>query len=160
VLERMGLANSPSAAPWEVGPGIDRTPRDLGMRGDIIKTKHRTFGARNQEHLPDDYVIDAQEGASQIIGRLVGKGLRDELTGEAYAIIGGIDGRAHHVRFRGIDAFEYAPPIGGIVEVRRLGAAGDQRATLMLAARSDIDLDVQVAAPGATWLDHRLVARE
>jgi Protein of unknown function (DUF3363) len=30
----------------------------------------------------------------------------------------------------------------------------------VLASRSDIDLDRQVTAPGATWLDHRLVERE
>jgi hypothetical protein len=33
-------------------------------------------------------------------------------------VIDGTDGRAHHVRFRGIEAFAHAPPAGGIVEVR------------------------------------------
>ena len=51
-------------------------------------------------------------------------------------------------------------PIGGIVEVRRFGGADDQRPTLVLANRSDIDLARQVTAPGATWLDHRLVERQ
>ena len=80
--------------------------------------------------------------------------LHDELTGEAYAVIDGTDGRAHHVRFRGIEAFEHAPPVGGIVEVRRFGQAGDPRPTLVLANRSDLDLGEQVTAKGATWLDH------
>lgn len=66
----------------------------------------------------------------------------------------------HHVRFRGIEAFEHAPPIGGIVEVRRFGQAGDPRPTLVLATRSDLDLGEQVTANGATWLDHRLVERD
>ncbi len=30
----------------------------------------------------------------------------------------------------------------------------------MLATRSDLDLQAQITAPGATWLDHRLVERE
>jgi hypothetical protein len=34
-----------------------------------------------------------------IIGRLIDKGLHDELTGAAYAVIDGTDGRTHHVRF-------------------------------------------------------------
>ena len=38
--------------------------------------------------------------------------------------------------------------------------ADDPRPTLVLANRSDIDLARQVTAPGATWLDHRLVERE
>ena len=36
-------------------------------------------------------------------------------------MIDGTDGRAHHVRFRGVEAFDHAPPIGGVVEVRRHG---------------------------------------
>jgi hypothetical protein len=75
-------------------------------------------------------------------------------------VIDGVDGRAHHVRFRGIEAFAHAPPAGGIVEVRRFGGPGDPRPTLVLANRSDIDLDRQITAPGATWLDYRLVERE
>jgi hypothetical protein len=46
---------------------------------------------------------------------LVATGLDDELTGEAYAVIDGTDGRAHHVRFQG------SRRAGGIVEVRRFG---------------------------------------
>jgi hypothetical protein len=87
------------------------------------------------------------------MGRLVERGLHDELTGEAYALIDGTDGRAHHVRFRGIEAFEHAPPVGGIVEVRRFGQAGDPRPTVVLAIRSDLDLAEQVTAkarPGLT----------
>lgn len=107
-----------------------------------------------------DFVIEGGQPTSQIVGRLVDRGLHDELTGEAYAVIDGADGRAHHVLFRGLEAFEHAPPIGGIVEVRRFGQAGDPRPTLVLATRSDLDLGEQITAKGATWLDHRLVERE
>jgi hypothetical protein len=64
------------------------------------------------------------------------------------------------VRLRGIEAFADAPPTGGIVEVRRFGRPDDPRPTLVLANRSDIDLDRHVMAPGATWLDYRLVERD
>jgi Protein of unknown function (DUF3363) len=121
---------------------------------------HRAFTERGLDRGIGDYVIDTDSAASPIIGRLVDKGLHDELTGQAYAVIDGTDGRAHHVRFRDVEAFEHAPPIGGIVEVRRFGGADDQRPTLVLANRSDFDLARQVTAPGATWLDHCLVDRE
>jgi hypothetical protein len=137
----------------------ERTLRDLGMRGDIIKTMHRAFTERGQDRGVADYVIDGGVGAP-IIGRLVDKGLHDELTGEAYAVIDGTDGRAHHVRFRGIEAFAHAPPVGGVVEVRRFDGPEDPRPTLVLATRSDLDLRAQITAPGATWLDYRLVERE
>ena len=159
-LERMGLATAAGPAQWMVGLDAERSLRDLGLRGDIIKTMHRAFTERGQDRSIADYAIDTGPASSPIIGRLVDIGLHDELTGEAYAVIDGTDGRAHHVRFRGIEAFAHAPPIGGIVEVRRFGGPDDPRPTLVLASRSDIDLDQQVKAPGATWLDHRLVDRE
>jgi len=159
-LEKMGLATSASPGEWMVGLEAERSLRDLGMRGDIIKTMHRAFTASGQERGIADYMIEGDTAGSSIIGRLVDKGLHDELSGEAYAVIDGTDGRAHHVRFRGLEAFEHAPPAGGIVEVRRFGGPDDQRPTLVLATRSDLDLRAQVIAPGATWLDHRLVERE
>ena len=159
-LQKMGLATPVAPGEWMVGLEAERSLRDLGMRGDIINTMHRAFTERGQDRAIADYVIDAGGAASPIIGRLVDKGLHNELTGEAYAVIEGTDGRAHHVRFRGIESFERAPPVGGIVEVRRFGGPDDPRPTLVLAARSDLGLRAQTSAPGATWLDHRLVERE
>jgi type IV secretory pathway VirD2 relaxase len=159
-LERMGLAAAAGPGRWIVGLDAERALRDLGMRGDIIKTMHRAFTERGQDRGIADYVIDTGTASSPIIGRLVDTGLHDELTGEAYAVIDGTDGRAHHVRFRGIEALAHVPPAGGIVEVRRLSSPGDPRPTLVLANRSDIGLDRQVTALGATWLDYRLVERE
>jgi type IV secretory pathway VirD2 relaxase len=157
-LEKMGLATSAGPGEWMVGFEAERNLRDLGLRGDIIKTIHRSFTGSGEDRGVADYVIDGGAGAP-IIGRLVDKGLHDELTGEAYAVIDGTDGRAHHVRFRGIEAFAHAPPVGGVVEVRRFGGPEDPRPTLVLATRSDLDLRAQITAPGATRLDYRLVER-
>ncbi len=169
-LERMGLATSAGPGEWMVGLEAELSLRDLGMRGDIIKTMHRAFTERGQDRGLGDYVIEtgaaalparcASASARRVIGRLVDRGLHDELSGEAYAVIDGTDGRAHHVRFRSVEAFEHSPPLGGIVEVRRFGGADGERPALVLANRSDFELNAQVTAPGATWLDHRLVERE
>jgi len=159
-LERMGLATAAGSGRWVVGLETEPTLCELGMRGDIIKTLHRAFSERGEDRGPGDYILESEDTATPIIGRLVDKGLHNELTGEAYAVIDGIDGRAHHVRFQGIEAFDGAPPPGGIVEVRRLGGGESRKPTLILANRSDLDLAAQVTASGATWLDHRLVERE
>jgi type IV secretory pathway VirD2 relaxase len=109
---------------------IDLRPDNPGV-GDpqarrlAIGRLHRAFTERGQDRGIADYVIDADTASSPIIGRLVATGLHDELTGEAYAVIDSVDGRAHHVRLRGIDAFADAPPAGGIVEVRRFGGPDD-----------------------------------
>ncbi|MBB4096299.1 type IV secretory pathway VirD2 relaxase [Ochrobactrum pecoris] len=159
-LEDMGLATSKGSGEWTLKNNAEKTLRELGMRDDIIKTMHRAFTSQGQDRGIGDYAIDSAStlsGDTPVIGRLVEKGLHDELTGEAYAVIDATDGRAHHVRFRGVEVFEHAPDIGGVVEVRRFGSPDDPKPTLTLANRSDLDLQHQITAPGATWLDHRLV---
>jgi type IV secretory pathway VirD2 relaxase len=73
-LERMGLAAVAGPGQWTVGLEAERTLRDLGMQGDIIKTMHRAFTERGQDRGIADYVIDSGTGSSPIIGRLVGTG--------------------------------------------------------------------------------------
>tara|TARA_A100001391_G_scaffold65878_6_gene41549 strand:+ start:19842 stop:21602 length:1761 start_codon:yes stop_codon:yes gene_type:complete len=159
-LRKMGIATEGSPGEWLVGLEAEPSLRDLGMRGDIIKTMHRAFTERGQDRGFSDFVIDTGKDGPPIVGKLVHKGLHNELTGEAYAVIDGTDGRAHHVRLRGVEAFDHAPTIGGIVEVRRFGSPEEEKPTVVLANRSDLDLQNQITAPGATWLDHRLVERE
>jgi type IV secretory pathway VirD2 relaxase len=155
-LERMGLASPADPGRWMLRADAEPILRDLAVRGDIIKTMHKALAGRGLERPPGDYVIEGN-AATPIVGRLVEKGLYDELNGEAYAVIDGVDGRVHHVRFRGLDALEHAAPEGGIVEVRQFGGPQERTPTLLLVSRSDSGLADQVAAPGATWLDHRLV---
>jgi hypothetical protein len=158
-LENMGLALTDGAGKWVVGAETERRLRDLGLRGDIVKTMHKALTERGLDRAVEDYVIDPPINHPPIVGRLVATGLHDELSGETYAIVDGVDGRAHHLRFKDIEAFDHAPPPGGIVELRRLGDAADPKPTLILANRCDLDIGRQIAAPGATWLDHRLVER-
>ncbi|CCD84674.1 conserved protein of unknown function [Bradyrhizobium sp. ORS 285] len=159
-LERLGLAAAVGPNEWMVELGAERKLRELGARDDIIRTMHQAFAHGGEERSAADYVIHGFDSSSPVVGRLVAHGLHDELTGEAYAVIDGMDGRAHHVRFRGIEAFAQAPQPGGIVEIRRFGAPDEAQPTLVLATRSDLALADQIKAEGATWLDHRLVERE
>lgn len=93
-----------------------------------------------------------------MIGRLIARGLDDELRGSAFAVVDGIDGRVHHLKLPDIESASDGP-IGGIVELRRFEDARGRR-RIALSVRSDLNLDQQVAADGATWLYRRLVARE
>ncbi len=106
----------------------------------------------------NDFALDGGDATLQLIGRLVARGLDDELRGTAYAIIDGVDGRAHHVRLANLDAASDAAP-GSIVELRQFHDAVGRR-RVALAVRSDLSIDAQVQAGGATWLDRQLVARE
>jgi type IV secretory pathway VirD2 relaxase len=155
-LERLGLVEPIGPAQWELKAGLEDRLRELGSRGDIIKTMHRAF-ARQGLNRGADVALHAEADAPPIVGRLVERGLHDELAGSAYAVIDGVDGRAHHVRVSDMDATGDAVP-GAIVEVRRF-ADRTGRTRVALAVRSDLSLAEQVAAPGATWLDRQLVSK-
>ena len=79
-LEKMGLACPAGPGEWMVGLEAERKLRDLGMRGDIVKTMHRAFVERGQDRGISDFAIETGEEASAIIGRLVDRDLHDELT--------------------------------------------------------------------------------
>jgi type IV secretory pathway VirD2 relaxase len=63
-LERMGLATASGPGEWMVGLDAELRLRDLGMRGDIIKTMHRAFTERGQDCGIVDYLIDTNTASS------------------------------------------------------------------------------------------------
>ena len=154
-LERLGLAERLGPAQWELKPGLEERLRELGERDDAIRTLNRAL-TRNGVTRGSDVLMHGQADGQPVIGRLVERGLHDELVGSAYAVIDGVDGRAHHVRFAELDATGDGEP-GSIVELRRFQDRTGRSRTA-LAVRSDLPLAEQVAAPGATWLDRQLVA--
>jgi type IV secretory pathway VirD2 relaxase len=157
-LERLGLAEPLGPARWQLSENAESLLRALGQRGDIIKRIHRGLAEQRIERSVADFALDSTSTVQLVIGRLVARGLDDELKGTAYAVIDGLDGRAHHIRLANLDAATDAMP-GSIVELRRFDdTAGRQR--IALAVRSDLPIESQVHAGGATWLDRQLVARE
>ncbi len=157
-LERFGLAEQVGPAQWLIKPGLEPALRDLGIRGDIIKTMHRAMRAGDREPDVAGFALHGEQPSDPILGRLVERGLHDEFKGTAYAVIDGIDGRTHHVVFPDLALTGDAMP-GAIVEARLYDDAGGER-RVVLATRSDLSLAAQVTAPGATWLDRQLLAKE
>ncbi|BDG74409.1 relaxase/mobilization nuclease domain-containing protein [Roseomonas fluvialis] len=154
-LERLGLAEPRGPAQWRLAEDFEPRLRALAERGDIIKRMHRELTGKGWDCGAERYVLDGERSA--VIGRFVARGLDDELAGSAFAIVDGIDGRAHHLRFRDLEATSDAAP-GAIVELRYYtDAKGRERSAL--AVRSDLPIEAQVTADGATWLDRRLVDR-
>ena len=157
-LERLGLAERIASGCWRLKPDLEPTLRQMAVRGDIIKTMHRAMTARGQ--MPDlsRFALHGEHSAEPVFGRLVERGLHDELTGSAYAVVDGADGRTHHLRFSDIDKTTDSSP-GALVELRQwTDARGRERQSL--AVRSDMPFGAQVTADGATWLDRQLVAKE
>jgi type IV secretory pathway VirD2 relaxase len=157
-LERLGLAEQIAPGCWTLKPGIEDRLRDLSIRSDIIKTMHRAMGGVEREPEVSGFALHGDEPVDAVLGRLVERGLHDELKGSAYAIVEGIDGRTHHIRFTDIEMTGDAAP-GAIVEARTYDDA-QGRKHLTLATRSDLSVEAQVTARGATWIDRQLIARD
>ena len=155
-LQRLGLAESDGTGRFVLAADAEPELRALGERGDIIKRLHLTLTRAGHEPDASAFVLEGER--EPVIGKLTARGLDDELKGTAYAVVGGVDGRTHHLRLPDLDAASDGR-IGSVVELRRYeDTRGRER--VALAVRSDLSVEAQVTASGATWLDRQAVARE
>jgi len=157
-LEALGLADQVGPGQWVIDDKAEATLRELGQRGDIIKRMHRALTERGIERGSGSYVLAGESLDTPIIGRLVDRGLDDELSGTAYAVVDGVDGRTHHIKLSELEAAGDSTP-GSIVELRKFDDARGQRRAA-LAVRSDLGVDEQITASGATWLDRQAISRK
>ncbi|RZJ97552.1 MAG: DUF3363 domain-containing protein [Novosphingobium sp.] len=98
-LEGLGLAEF-KGKHWRLSPALTETLKRLGEEGDIIRTMQRAYTARGEEppgarswarydpSLPE---------ARALVGRVIERGLADELEDRHYLVVAATDGRAHYV---------------------------------------------------------------
>jgi type IV secretory pathway VirD2 relaxase len=117
-LRAMGLAEPIDGNGWRLADGLEQTLRRMGERGDIIRTMQRDLTARNLGRAAADQVIfdPAGEGARPILGRVVARGLADELHDRHYLIVDGVDGRTHYAAIGKGETIE-PTPAGAIVRI-------------------------------------------
>ncbi|MBJ7418154.1 MAG: relaxase/mobilization nuclease domain-containing protein [Niveispirillum sp.] len=117
-LERLGLAEDLGAGQWRLADDLETTLRRIGERGDIIKTLHRELAAQNLTRTPNDLIIHdtGAANAPPIIGRVIARGLSDEVNDHHYLIIDATYGRTHYVDIGKGDATE-PTPVGSILRV-------------------------------------------
>jgi hypothetical protein len=119
--------------------------RDLSVRGDIIKTIHRAIAGAGREPDLTGFALDCDQAADPVQGRLVARGLHDELRGTAYAVVDGVDGRTHRLIFSDLEVTGDAK-LGAVVEMRTY-ENGQGRKRSSLATRSDLTIEAQVTPP-------------
>jgi type IV secretory pathway VirD2 relaxase len=148
-LEGFGLATN-------VGPGRWRLVPDLGARllsrardAEVVARLDAALQRRRLARTPEQWTTAPVTGV--IVGRVLDRGLDDELRGSGFAVIDGMDGRVRHITLA--DAGSSDPRIDAIVRI----SPPSRGAHPMTVTVSDLDLDGQVRAPGATWLDRRLL---
>ncbi len=117
-LERLGLAQSEGEG-WRLAPDLAETLKGMGERGDVIRTMQRAYAARGQA-LPDARLRmqfdPARDDATPLVGRMVARGLADELEDRHYLVVDGTDGRSHFVGIGKGEAVG-AIPVDAIVEI-------------------------------------------
>jgi type IV secretory pathway VirD2 relaxase len=99
-LERMGLATEHTPGLWSISPRAEPMLRELGVRGDIIKTMHQALEREGvaEYRAASSYRVHMTMPAERIVGRVVAKGLGGDELGERIGLtIDGVDGRVHHL---------------------------------------------------------------
>lgn len=98
-LERLGLATQTGASTWRLAPDLADTLKRMGERGDVIRTMQRAFTARGSTPaLADQAVYDPTVAdVRPLVGRVIERGLSDELNDRHYLLVEATDGRTHYV---------------------------------------------------------------
>lgn len=105
LLGALGLATEAKGGHWSLDPELEDKLRRLGERGDIIRTMQRAFREKEIAWQPENiHVLDPGAGdIAPITGRVIARGLSDEMSDRRYIVIDGIDGRAHYADLGRLD---------------------------------------------------------
>jgi hypothetical protein len=124
----MGLAQRLDAAHWRLRPDVESVLRSRGERGDIIRTMQRALGSARRE-------LSIAAGATlpaPVLGRVLAKGVADELLDRPYLVVDGVDGKAHYLPLaQGTDLATF--PADAIVSAQSSGERPADRTIARLA---------------------------
>lgn len=98
-LGRLGLATEIKPGLWRLADNAESQLRAIGMRGDIIKTLHQELKAKQVNRAPTECAVynPADPNARTVTGRIIAKGLVDEISDRQYVILDGTDGFSHYI---------------------------------------------------------------
>ncbi len=114
-LQKLELAHEVRPGQWIMRDDIEATLRAMGERGDIVRTMQRAMGGTQRELT----VFQPGKDSPEVVGRIVAKGLADELNDRGYLVVDGLDGKAHYLALPArAEVADF--PIGGLVETRSL----------------------------------------
>ncbi|MBV9842260.1 MAG: relaxase/mobilization nuclease and DUF3363 domain-containing protein [Sphingomonadaceae bacterium] len=149
-LEEMGLAEPIGGGRWRLVDGFEDTLRRVGERGDIIRTMQREMTARSRGGVEQHIFDPGAQDVVPLLGRVIARGLADELHDRHYLLVDGTDGCSHYVDIGRGDRVEVTPESsivrvvaarGGVREVDRtiadVAAANGGRYSVDLHLRHD-----------------------
>ncbi len=150
-LEVLGLASRVSPTSWKLEDRWQKSLRDLGERDDILKQMYKAVSGRvAQYHIVRPGApleADAKGRTPIIVGRVVSKGLADELKGTMYAVIETPRGKGYHVQLDAIAADKFR--IGDLVSFGMRSGSSER----VWVRKTALSIEEQITHRGPTWLD-------
>lgn len=104
-LKRMDLAEDLGGGRWRLAGGLEATLRQMGERSDIIRLMQREM---TRARLALEQRIWSPE-AGPVVGRVIMRGLADELRDRHYLLVDGVDGHGHYVDIGAAGSVEPLP---------------------------------------------------
>ena len=95
-LSSLGLAEKVGFGKWRLDDNLERTLRRMGDRGDILKAYHRAMSRANLDRSLDrEPIYDAAAKlAHPITGRVIEKGVLDDVNDRSYIVLDTLQGEA------------------------------------------------------------------
>ncbi len=94
-LEKMGLATRLKKGRWRIADDAETTLKEMGARGDIIKSMHRAMADRDQTGMMDASSIfdPGAHDAKAVTGVIVEKGIADDVNDRAFIVVESLEGK-------------------------------------------------------------------
>ena len=97
-LQGLGLADNLGKGRWKFADSAPETLKRMGERGDIIKTMHRAMASRGERRIDASSFYDpSAETAKPITGRVLMKGVGDDVTDRGYIVLDTLEGKTAYV---------------------------------------------------------------
>lgn len=146
-LKAMDLAEDIGGGRYRLVDGLEDTLRRMGERGDIIRLMQRELTPRRLDRAGIAQVVET-DLREPIVGRLIQRGLSDELRDRHYMMVDGIDGRVHYAEIGRGDAIPAVPEGATVrIEPRRTGVAQVDRTIAAVAQENSgrYSVDIHLA---------------
>lgn len=138
-LDKLGLARRDDGGRWTFHPHLSGELEELARQKDVLR-RLREAG----RDVSDEWSTGVPK--DRLVGRVVDRGIADELEDRPYIVVDGEDGRTRYIE----PDSDTAPSRGSFVELR------DRDEGLDVEPIDDSDLERTIEAEGPTWLDRRL----
>jgi len=163
-LRSMGLAEELKPGVWKVADRTEAVLRQLGERGDIMKTMQRVLKDAGIDRGASDYsVFDAAQPNNKISGKIVAMGLSNELLNYHYVVVDGTDGKLHYAGIGKLSRYD-PPSKDAVITIRGHDPSKQPGPPRQVTARMFVETHIPfrelATADGATWLDRKLLTKE